>query len=158
MTITPEICSHCRQRPVRAKGLCGRCYEYKRVFGRDRVIKKDPARWCKNCGRLQIRRMTRCATCDTYWKRNHMERPRYLWDIEATCRNCKFPFSALPPRKNGRKRQCKGRCQPCDSYWRKYKQERPRRLWGDGPHGFCLCGYPAVALVEDMPVCTRHKE
>lgn len=125
-------------------------HQYRRMMRRER--------WCKNCGRLQVWRCGRCATCDTYWKRNHVERPRYLWDIEAVCRNCKFPLSALLPKANGRRRQCRGFCEACSSYRRKYGRERPQHLWGIGPLGWCDCGFPAVALFENMPVCSRHKE
>jgi hypothetical protein len=126
----------------------------------DHVVVK--ARWCKVCGNPRLHKTRRCYTCYGFWLRNGHDRPRHLWDVDAKCSNCNFPLSAVGVKvqRDGieRRRQCNGRCQTCDSYWRKYKRERPKYLWGDGPHGFCECGYPAVALVEDIPVCVRHQE
>lgn len=115
-------------------------------------------RWCKVCGSLRIWRAGRCGTCDSYWKRNHVERPRHLWDDEVKCKVCGVPLNALGLH-NGRKRQRRGKCETCASYWRKYRRERPRYLWGIGPAGWCDCGYPAIAVVDgNIPVCARHAE
>ena len=120
---------------------------------------KEMPKWCKNCGDPRLWCLGRCQNCDRYWRRTGKERPKHLWNRrEQVCSNCKFPIAAAPPFKRGERRQCAGRCQPCHSYWKKYHKERPKELWGDGPYGFCECGYPAVALVEDIPVCVRHRE
>ncbi len=118
----------------------------------------DKRQWCKNCGRMENWRSGLCEACYHYWLRHRMKRPRHLWDDEMGCKNCGVPLKSQGLFKGGERRQRKGYCIPCAAYKLRTGKHRPKHLWGDGPHGWCECGYPAVALVEDMPVCVRHRE
>lgn len=119
---------------------------------------KNHQSWCKVCGKLENWRSGFCGACYRYWLDNRRKRPRHLWDDEVRCKNCGIPLASLGKYDGGSKRQKCGYCEPCYNYQSRYDKPRPRRLWLDGPYGFCECGYPAVALVEDIPVCVRHKE
>ena len=122
---------------------------------RHRQIKRG---WCSNCGSTDVMTTGMCPQCRRYWLKYGKKRPRHLWDTDAVCRNCKVPLHALGRFNNGSRRQARGLCTPCNEYKQRTGQPRPKHLWGDGPHGWCECGYPAVALVEDIPVCARHRE
>ncbi len=118
------------------------------------------ARWCKVCGALEVYGYGRCYNCYRYYYRHKRERPRHFWDKNHTCKTCGVPLSSLGVYDDGvkvRRRQVKGRCHACRIYLYRCKRERPERLWGIGPAGWCECGFPAVAVVEDNPVCNRHK-
>lgn len=118
-----------------------------------------PHRWCKVCGEFDTRlRLGMCGTCYKFFRLHRKNRPKHLWNSEGRCKNCNIPLAALGKYDSGAKRQKRGYCDPCYNYQSRYGKARPKHLWMDGPHGFCECGYPAVALVEDIPVCTRHKE
>lgn len=118
-----------------------------------------PRKWCKICGEFDKRiRLGMCDACYKFFLVHRKKRPRHLWDEDATCKNCDIPLSALGKYSSGQKRHKKGYCDPCYNYQLRHQKPRPKHLWGDGPHGWCECGYPAVALVEDIPVCVRHKE
>lgn len=115
--------------------------------------------WCKICGQFDRRlRCNMCGACYKFFRLHRKNRPRHLWDHEARCKNCNIPLTVLGKYDSGAKRQKKGYCDPCYNYHLRYGKARPKHLWLDGPHGFCECGYPAVALVEDIPVCARHRE
>lgn len=161
------LCSNCRQSDAVKCGRCVICYNYHRRTGRERpdhMYMKPPrakqAKWCKNCGRMDVQSHSRCNACRQYYDTYGKERPRHLYkvDNERLCKNCKFPLDALGRRRSGRNRYAKGLCETCHSYKRRTGKARPPHLWGAGIFGWCSCGYPAVALVEDIPVCVRHQE
>jgi hypothetical protein len=123
------------------------------------VIPHHPPRWCVVCGNPELLALNRCNACYTFLRKNGKERPRHLWDIDATCKTCGFPLASAGREKKGCRSQRSGWCKPCSTYRITYGKSRPRHLWGIGPVGWCECGYPAVALVAgDIPVCERHRE
>jgi hypothetical protein len=132
------------------------------VMNRKELQRRRPQNhqsWCKVCGRIDKNyRIGMCAACYRYWRLYGKKRPRYLWDSDLRCKNCGIPLSALGTYKSGEKLCRKGQCITCYNYASRWGKPRPKRLWLDGPYGFCECGYPAVALVEDIPVCVRHRE
>lgn len=81
-----------------------------------------------------------------------------MWDVEVACANCGVPFSSLGKQSSGVHRSRGNLCLTCYKYQNRYGRPRPQYLWGIGPLGWCECGFPAIALVESMPVCVRHKE
>lgn len=162
-----SMCSNCKMVEAVKSGRCAICYNYHNRTGRERPAelylrphRQKQAKWCKNCGRMDLRSHSRCNACHQYFKTHGKERPRHLYkvDQERRCKNCKFPLAALGKKPSGQNRHKCGLCETCYSYKRRTGKARPRQLWGDGPYGFCECGYPAVALVEDIPVCARHRE
>ena len=162
-----SLCSNCRRSPAKKMGRCDPCYNYYNRTGIERsaaACQKPPRmkqpKWCKNCGRMDVEAHGRCNACRQYYDTNGKERPRHLYkvDQDRRCRNCKIPLASLGRKPSGQNRYACGQCDPCYRYKQRTGKPRPRHLWGDGPLGFCECGYPAVALVEDIPVCVRHKE
>lgn len=161
-----KMCSNCKQAEATKSGRCTICYNYHNRTGSERpayMYLKPPrtkqAKWCKNCGRMDLRSHSRCNACHQYFKAHGKERPRHLYkvDQERRCKNCKIPLATLGKKPSGQNRYKCGLCETCYSYKRRTGCHRPHHLWGDGPLGFCECGYPAVALVEDIPVCARHR-
>lgn len=122
---------------------------------RHRKIKKG---WCANCGSTKVMTVGLCSPCRRYWLKHGRKRPKHLWSSDVVCKNCRMPLGGVGKLNSGARRQRKGRCLPCAEYMKRTGKARPKHLWGDGPHGWCECGYPAVALVEDIPVCARHRE
>lgn len=158
---TTKPCKNCGRPAVSNRSRCPGCYTYwrthqaerpGRLYGRklplDRIGK--PA-WCEVCGDTNVLAGGKCSACYKYWLKYKKKRPRHRWDPEYRCKTCGIPLAVLD-------RQANGRCNACYMYRSRHGADRPRELWGDGPHGFCECGYPAVALVEDIPVCVRHRE
>ncbi len=164
-----KLCKNCQRRPVAKKrSRCPGCYRYfnrtgterpRDLYSRETKIDQTGApAWCDVCGDPRLHRGQKCCACYRYWIKHGKKRPRRFWDLEMGCRNCGIPLNALGHQPNGRRRQRKGYCTACYYYKNRTGEPRPRELWGIGPFGWCECGYPAVALVEDIPVCARHRE
>ena len=164
-----RLCKNCQRRPAAKKrSRCSGCYKYwkvNHVERPERLYKRvsigdrgGRAGWCEVCGNTKVHASGKCVTCYDRWVKDKSRRPKWLWDDDYRCKTCNVPLKSMGHYKNGRRRQVKGYCVACYKYKRRTGSPRPRELWGDGPHGFCECGYPAVALVEDIPVCGRHKE
>lgn len=167
-TTEQRICKNCGRPAARRRSRCATCYNYYSRTGKERppelygrklpVDLTGTPQWCEVCGDTRLWRGNKCQACYAYWVKHRKKRPKRLWDDDATCRNCGIPLNAVGKQKSGRRRQAKGYCLNCYTYKNRTGKERPKEFWGDGPHGFCECGYPAVALVQDIPVCARHKE
>lgn len=160
-------CSNCQRAAAKKMGRCDSCYQYYHRTGVERPAtaylrprRGTQIKWCKNCGRMDVVAHNRCNACDNYYRVHKKERPRHLYkvDHEHRCKNCGIPLAAQGKRRSSRNRFSRGFCETCHSYKRRTGKARPKHLWGDGPFGWCDCGYPAMALVEDIPVCVRHKE
>lgn len=163
----PAQCVNC-WRTAKHGERCQACYTYFYRHGVERPMELhrrktltdrggQPA-WCEVCGNPNVFMSGKCSACYEYWKTHKKKRPKYMWDEDAKCKNCGYPLKAVGVENSGQRRCRKGLCNPCRHYRQKMGKDRPKHLWGDGPHGFCECGYPAVALVEDIPVCVRHQE
>lgn len=162
------ICSNCGGPRKVGRRRCATCHSYlmrnkqerpERLYRYGITAVSKPA-WCAVCGKGKIRRRCLCAACYDYARRHKgRRRPRWFWSDEYRCKNCKIPLASFEKRADGRRRQTRGMCLPCYNYTLRSGQPRPRHLWGAGPHGWCECGFPAVALVgKDIPVCERHRE
>lgn len=163
------VCKNCGRKRVASGGRCASCHGYwvshnhterpAKLYDRKLPVDRvgEPA-WCEVCGAPSIKSSGKCAACYAYWQENRKKRPRRLWDPDAPCKNCGIPLRTLGRRKSGFLRRSGDYCAACVAYKRRTGKPRPRELWGIGPLGWCECGYPAVALVEDIPVCVRHKE
>lgn len=163
-----RLCKNCGRPAAHKRSRCSGCYKYwkvhhierpehlyKRVLIGDRGGKPG---WCEVCGNTKVHTSGKCITCYDRWVKGRPRRAKWLWDEDYRCKTCGIPLKSIGHYKNGRRRQVKGYCVACYKYKRRTGQPRPKHLWGDGPLGFCECGYPAVALVEDIPVCVRHQE
>jgi hypothetical protein len=83
---TLRPCAHCgRPTMVPTRSRCATCYRYRRRFGRERTLPKQPSpppalRPCQTCGQLgtELRR-GRCKACAQYWYQHSRERPQQLW-------------------------------------------------------------------------------
>ena len=132
-------CLNCDKRPYYARGLCGRCYRWRRVHGvmRPRHL-WDKARvidFC-DCGGVVIR-SGKCWACATYEKKRGRPRPRRITERPRWCQTCGRPI--------GPNQRWHGCCQACDRYRRRTGHTRPAHLWGCNPDlGWCECGAPAA--------------
>lgn len=158
-----KSCSNCGRSLIHAKGRCAACYAHWVATGTERRSRRtrthQQMKWCKRCGGLQVYAFNRCVTCYRYRRKHGKDRPKYLFDDNPCCGNCGIPLRTLISGSGKRTTSVKGVCEPCYNYKRRFGKERPRHLWGAGEHGWCDCGYPAIALVDgDIPVCNRHKE
>lgn len=156
------LCDNCKRAPIHGKGRCAACYRHWKKYGTERKSRRtrtpQQMKWCKRCGRLQVYAFNRCVTCYRYRRIHGKDRPKYLFDDEQRCQNCSIPLRTLISASGKRTTSIKGICEACYNYKRRFGIERPQRLWGAGPEGWCDCGYPAVALVEDIPVCAKHAQ
>ncbi len=148
-------CGNCGRPGKLTRERCHNCYCYRHKYGVERpqrlISPKSRPKWCYNCKSTKapfIQGM--CRACHGYKKRTGRVRPRYLWDKELGCATCGVPLSTVERHAD--------KCAACYAYKLRYGIERPERLWGIGPAGWCECGFPAVAMVEENPVCNRHKE
>lgn len=159
---TTKQCTVCSSPHSSERSRCPTCYSYWRKHGTDRpkqlCERKAKPAWCEVCGDPNVEAQSKCKACYMYWRRHKKKRPRFLWDTDCRCKNCKIPLRSLGRWASGTQRWRSGFCEACIQYKDRTGKARPKHLWGDGPLGFCECGYPAVALVEDIPVCVRHKE
>ncbi len=155
-------CGNCGRSPVHARNRCEACYRHLQLTGQERTSRRtrtsQQMKWCKRCGSLKVYAFNRCKTCYRYRWEHGKDRPKYLFDDNPCCKNCDAPLRTLISRSGKRSTSIKGFCEACYNYKRRFGKDRPQHLWGAGPVGWCECGYPAVALVEDIPVCSRHKE
>lgn len=158
-------CKNCGQPATSGRRRCATCHSYFVRNKRERpeslyrygvrVVK--PA-WCVTCGSANVYAAGECRACRIHRNRTGKARPRFRWDPDCRCRTCGVPIASLGKTKSGR-RQVNGRCDACAAYLYRTGKARPKHLWGAGPHGWCECGFPAVALIgKDIPVCERHKE
>lgn len=122
----------------------------------DRRVKSP--RWCKNCGRLDIRSHNRCSACAQYYQTHGRERPRHLFEDRGQCKNCKIPLVTLGKMPCGKNRYKRGLCNPCYNYKYVMGVPRPRHLWGIGEYGWCACGYPANYQKDGFNLCSRCAE
>jgi hypothetical protein len=88
-------CHDCHQRrPLWARGLCLRCYSYRRGHAgaaRPCTLPDRPPRIprdgpCRVCGLAPIAQVGRCPACAQYWRRHGTERPLALPPF--CCRQC----------------------------------------------------------------------
>jgi hypothetical protein len=158
-----RLCRTCGSKAAEGRTVCMACHSYYHRTGKERPArmwnKNLPpmrARWCKVCGSLSVEGRTgKCELCIKYFQRHRRDRPRYLWDVDATCINCGIPLSSQRKRKNGYRRGGCGLCYPCYQYQQKCRRARPRYLWGIGEYGWCLCGCPAVTQHDGFNLCSR---
>lgn len=149
-------CITCRQvKFVENQGRCAACHKYLRKYGRERPItaihaaaeRSKRAKWCTVCGHPKTHCRERCAACYRYWMKSGFkrDRPRHMWDKDATCRTCGRPLWVKPG--------SNGRCLACYKFFNRTHRDRPRHLWGIGPVGWCECGEPAITIREKMTLC-----
>lgn len=151
------LCSNCQRAAIYNKllGLCSNCarwwYRHKTPRPEQYYNPTPKCKWCKNCGALSnSMRGEICSTCYNYQLRNGKKRPRYLWNTEKTCKTCGKPLMTND--------NVKGYCRSCYRYKRRTGQPRPRHLWNIGPHGWCECSWPAITVIDDMPLCKSCAE
>ena len=164
-----KSCKICGRAAAPNRSRCAACYRYYREHRQERplalwsrtlsVDRGSAPAWCEVCGDIRIDCGGKCNACYGYWIKHRRKRPRYWWDVDAVCKTCRIPLASVGRYRTGRPRWIKGHCPACYRYKERTGKARPRHLWGIGEHGWCDCGFPAVAIVsKDIPVCERHRE
>ena len=100
-----KVCENCGEAKIHGRGLCGKCYEYQRKYGKPRPLetKRGGKRrdgytgdTCRNCGdEGEIKACDLCNKCYEYQRRHSAPRPlstkrgaqRRAYTGDA-CRNC----------------------------------------------------------------------
>lgn len=148
-----KLCSNCKRQDARRRGRCHACdrwWRLKCIERPSRLYLREKKSWCVVCGSTKVFANQKCQPCNRYHHRTGKRRPRYLWDKNIVCSNCSRPLS--------RCQRNKAKCKVCTNYKNRVGVERPRHLWDIGEHGWCECGWPAIALIDGMALCKSCAE